>query len=280
MLIFHSHCQMGNQMFIYACANSLAVKKGVQFGLSDTDGLVYFSGPYKNRFRNFFNYQAFRMLNKLNPGKFSFYHLQDNREDYSMAMLKDHGKNAWYYGYFQGISYFYEREDALRKLFTIRKNYQKKYEAIISKFPERKKMITVHLRLKDYKTFGPEYLGGPDLSLPFTYYHQLLKTMALEEAHVVFISDAMAEVKKEFSYVKNAYFSENEPIVDMQFLIHADACIIANSTFGWWGAFLNQKENKKIYVPEYFLGFKVQKEYPVNIIPKDWVQVKVEENND
>lgn len=99
--------------------------------------------------------------------------------------------------------------------------------------------------------------------------------MDLKDCQLVFISDEMEEVKKEFAYINDAYFSSHEPIVDMQLLIHADVCIIANSTFGWWGAFLNEKKNKTIYVPAYFLGFKVQKEFPVNIIPTDWVRVAV-----
>jgi hypothetical protein len=275
MLIFHSHCQMGNQMFIYACADSLSTKKGVSFALSDMDSLIYFESPHKNRLRNFFNYQRFRTFNKLNPGKFTFYHLQDNRVDHSTSMLTEHSANAWYYGYFQGPSYFFGREKEVRKLFSIREKYRRKYEQIMEGFPRDKKLITVHLRRNDYKTFGPDFLGGPDLSLPFEYYHKLMKDIDPKDANVVFISDQMEEIKKEFSYLKNAYFSSHEPIVDLQFLIHADVCIIANSTFGWWGAFLNEKDNKRIYVPEFFLGFKVQKEFPVNMIPKEWTQIRV-----
>ena len=42
MLVFHSHCQMGNQMFIYACARSLSLKRKVPYCLSELDHLKYF----------------------------------------------------------------------------------------------------------------------------------------------------------------------------------------------------------------------------------------------
>ncbi len=275
MLIFHSHCQMGNQMFIYACAEALSAKKAVPACLSDTDGLVYFSKPNRNRWHHFIKYQYFRLYNKLKPNQYTFHHLQDNRIDYSEMMRKNPEKNTWYYGYFQGLSYFYGMDEEVRKWFGIRKKYQDRYTEVLENLSTKKRLVTVHLRRKDYKTFGPDFLKGPDLSLPFEYYHKILRGMDLKDCQLVFISDEMEEVKKEFAYINDAYFSSHEPIIDLQFLIHADVCIIANSTFGWWGAFLNEKKNKTIYVPAYFLGFKVQKEFPVNIIPTDWVRVAV-----
>ena len=38
-----------------------------------------------------------------------------------------------------------------------------------------------------------------------------------------------------------------------------------NSTFAWWGAFLNRKINKRIFAPKYFLGYKEGVEFPNGI---------------
>jgi hypothetical protein len=66
--------------------------------------------------------------------------------------------------------------------------------------------------------------------------------------------------------------------MDFQHLLNAHECIISNSTFSWWGAWLNTRPDKKIYAPEYFLGWRIKKEYPQNIYPHDWVKVSFNES--
>ena len=134
--------------------------------------------------------------------------------------------------------------------------------------------LTFHIRLKDYKTFGPDFLNGPDLTLPMEYYHNLIKRLS-SNIKVIFLSDDIKKVKNDFSYVNNAYFSKNSVIDDLQFIINANICILSCSTFSWWGAWLNVNPNKRIYVPKNFLGFKVKKEYPINIIPPNWNHIEI-----
>ena len=44
--------------------------------------------------------------------------------------------------------------------------------------------------------------------------------------------------------------------------------IIANSSFSWWGAFLNRRENKKVICPEFwFTDIKRKKDV---FIPSEW----------
>jgi hypothetical protein len=42
--------------------------------------------------------------------------------------------------------------------------------------------------------------------------------------------------------------SSSDPLVDFYLLTRARAVIISNSTFGWWGAYLN-REAEEIYAP-------------------------------
>ena len=44
--------------------------------------------------------------------------------------------------------------------------------------------------------------------------------------------------------------------------------IIANSTFSWWGAWLNQNENKYIIAPAKKWGINQK-----NIVPLDWIKI-------
>ncbi len=276
MLVFHSHCQMGNQMFIYACARSLARAKGEKYCLSEIDHLKYFELGEEDR-NNSFKYKMFKFQNKLPLQKYLFRHYQDNRVDYSKDMLKEITNRVWYYGYFQGEQYFYNNHEDIRKCFSIKKEYVERFNNASDGINlANKKTAVIHIRLKDYKTFGPEFLKGPDLSLPFEYYHKLIKQLKLKDDHrIIFLSDEIDVVKKEFSYLADAYFSTHDFITDFQIIKNADIALIAHSSFGWWASWLNERPGKQIYLPKYFLGFKVHKEFPVNMIPAQWNQVNV-----
>lgn len=270
--------QMGNKMFLYAMARSLAKARNMNYCFEGNllDALQYFEIP-DSKFSNQLKYWLFRIQNKLPGLKYKFYHNQDNRKNYADEMLHDKAKNVWYYGYLQGEHYFYGNQSEIKKLFTIKDKYIQEYRQVIEKInPEKKKLLTVHIRLKDYKTFGPDYLGGPDLSLPFSYYHDLLKPYSENEYKIVVLSDEIETVKSEFSYLKNVHFSTENVIVDFQLLQNSDVCIAAHSTFSWWASWLNTKNEKVIYVPNYFLGFKVKMENPVGIIPNGWKKVDIE----
>ena len=275
MLVFHSHCQLGNQMFIYSCAHSLAKEQGQSYCLSRLGDLTYFVLSKEDYLWNSYKWLIFRFKNLLK--KYDFQHLQDNRVDYSSLLKENKDTNSWYYGYFQGEKYFFDNEQNIKSRFEIKKKYQDQFDLVRKKKCGDKQISVVHIRLKDYKIFGPDYLGGPDLTLPFSYYHDLIKSKISEDNMVVFLSDDIKKVKNEFSYLKNTYFSENSAIVDLQFIINASTCILSCSTFSWWGAWLNKKDEKIIYVPNYFLGFKVKKEYPVNIIPENWTKIEIYE---
>jgi hypothetical protein len=270
MLVFHSHCQMGNQMFIYACAKSLSKKRNIPYCLSEIDKLKFFELSQEDYSKNKRKYFRFKLLNKLKLSKFKFEHYQDNRIDYSERMFNEKHKTIWYYGYFQSENYFYDNQQEIRKSFEIKQEYKNEFANVKNKLSLGSDYISVHIRLKDYKTFGPDFLDGPDLSLPFSYYHQLLLNFKNTERKIVIMSDEPQLVKKEFEYLNNAIYSEESPIVDFQIIKNAQICINANSTFSWWAAWLNERKDKQIFVPNHFLGFKVKKEFPVNIIPSAW----------
>lgn len=259
-------------MFIYACAHSLAKEKNENYCISDLSDLKFFRLNKNEKIINYLKYTWFRISSKFN--KYNFYHFQDNRLDYHKKILKEKSKNNWYYGYFQGENYFYQNKLEIKKRFQIKSKYKDKFDKLKNKIIGQSKYAIVHIRLKDYKTFGPDFLNGPDLTLPMEYYHNLIKRLP-SNIKVIFLSDDIKKIKNTFSYVNNAYFSENSVTDDLQFIINANICILSCSTFSWWGAWLNPNKNLKVFVPKYFLGFKVKKEYPANITPENWTQIEV-----
>ena len=272
MLVFHSHCQTGNQMFIYACARSIAKKRKVSYCISHLNELKYFKLSTKDYVLNRIFYLYFKLKNLFI--KFEFCHFQDNLIDYSNTMLFQEKTNVWYYGYFQSEKYLYENFKDIKKVFQPKNKYVKQYQNLASEFKKHKDIVVIHVRLTDYANSGRAENGGKDMRLPFHYYHKLIDKFICNSNFFIFLSDDIEKVKNEFSYLENAYFSENSAIIDFQFLLNSKILIIGPSSFAWWAAWLNKNNDKKVYVPDFWLGHKVDREYPINIIPKNWIKVR------
>lgn len=66
--------------------------------------------------------------------------------------------------------------------------------------------------------------------------------------------------------------SEPNDIVDLFLMVRCQAHIIANSTFGWWGAYLG--DQKLVIYPDRWYGADAQGyETMWNAIPREWVQL-------
>jgi predicted glycosyltransferase len=94
-----------------------------------------------------------------------------------------------------------------------------------------------------------------------------------ENYNLIIVTDDKEETDEMFKG-RGKVVSYNE-IVDFQIIMNADIVICANSTFSFWGALLNSRA-KKVIIPEYWLGFHVEKRMPEIIfesIPENWVVI-------
>jgi hypothetical protein len=66
-------------------------------------------------------------------------------------------------------------------------------------------------------------------------------------------------------------FIENEQdYIDLYLMSLCENNIIANSSFSWWGSWLNKNKEKKIIAPSKWFGKKINHDTK-DLIPKEWI---------
>jgi hypothetical protein len=274
MVCFNLYGGLGNQLFIYSFAKSIEDETRQPYCLNYLGKLGYFKLSVKENYLNFIKKIFFHFfIRKTKKHRILFF--DDGWKTYSPSIAEE--KDCTIYGYFQSENYFKSKADKIRKLLTVKTKFRKAFDQQFGADFSRYKTVAVHLRRTDYQhSFAELQLEGPDLTLPIDYYHRALEQIPQNDnTKFFFLSDDIDFAKKHFANIQNAYYSGQSPIIDFQLMMNADICITANSTFSWWAAWLNKKQQKIVYAPKYFLGFKVQKEFPVNIIPSEWIQIEV-----
>ncbi|WP_027000191.1 alpha-1,2-fucosyltransferase [Eisenibacter elegans] len=270
--------RLGNQMFQYAFAYTQARKFRTLFFLDKT--------PPKPSDYQLDRYFTLRLADALQMriARSLYWRLYRTKSDYSELLqtgddapadiLSKSQRNVFWNGFFQSEVYF--DKPKIKELFKIKKKYNKNF---LIKYKQRfseQKTIVLHIRRTDYLTYGSEELGGLDLSLPINYYTKCLALIPdLSQYTIYVIADDIDFARQNLQNLPNVYFEHNDEITDLQLLINADILIISNSTFAWWGAILNKKAHKQIFAPKYWLGFKVNREYPIGITSQEFITIDV-----
>lgn len=281
--------RLGNQMFQYAFAKSTAKQLKTTFFIDELIELFILPRYFEIKGGSFFFLQRDLFSIKGYKNLFSFYlknFFYTNFSKFRFKQLIHFPMNATYQsvsdnvrnntlmeGYFQSPLFFKSLDLEIKQEFAIKKTFKEQYEKKYKALFAGKTVIAVHIRRGDYTRWADMEFGSRDLSLPVNYYHYLINTVKSENSIVVFMSDDIPFVEKEFGHLPNILISKDSEIMDFQHLLNANICILSNSTFSWWGAYLNYHSNCKVYAPKYFLGLHLKRESPPDIYPEGWIQV-------
>ncbi len=175
-------------------------------------------------------------------------------------------------GYWQSPLYFADIRDTLLKEFTLAKPLSKA-GATFAELIKNSQAVALHVRRGDYiknpqvqKEFGPCTLSYYEAAMA-----EIEKTVP-SPTYFVF-SDDLPWVKENLPVGDSAVFVKGEGMTDVEDLILMSMCqhnIIANSSFSWWSAWLNQNPSKVVIAPTPW--FESQP-YDKDLIPTDWIQL-------
>lgn len=158
--------------------------------------------------------------------------------------------NAYIEGYWQHFKYFEKIQPQIFEELTLKEAAGAKAELLLSIIKQDKSSVAVHVRRGDYVTdSGANYLMGV---LPVSYYQNAITYMVqkVSSPTFYFFSDDLDWVKKNIKVdAPVVYVDGNVDYVDLDLMRHCSHNIIANSTFSWWGAFLNRNLHKIVIAP-------------------------------
>ncbi len=159
--------------------------------------------------------------------------------------------NCVYAGYWQTEKYFKHIRNDLLSEFRFPCG-EEKYRCFRERFLNSVNYVSVHVRRGDYMA-EPDVYGNLSLS---GYYNRAMDYMRSRVEHAVFVyfSDDMNWVKNHFSdkdgiFIEADLFEDYQMWYDMSLMSCCANHIIANSSFSWWGAWLNERGDKIVVAP-------------------------------
>ncbi|MGE6220830.1 alpha-1,2-fucosyltransferase [Nubsella zeaxanthinifaciens] len=274
MISVQIHGGLGNQLFQYAFVYAASRKLNTNFYLDESIDL-FKCGQYFNIkeaktrvwLRRVYRLKGMhKLLSKIKLTYFKSlsgkHRLININLDQSLPAEKELTKlrdNALFIGFFQSESYFKAQREELLARFEIKKSYQQAFKKSLEKLNGSQKLVCVHIRRGDYLQH--------QLDLPLNYYKEAIALISHPNNHYVFISDDPLFVTQNFAEIENKTVSTENEIIDFQYLTNSNINILSNSSFSWWGAYLN-KNNAFTIAPKNWLGKTEQ--YPLNITLKRW----------
>lgn len=237
---------LGNQMFQIAAAEALA-KRNNDFAIFDFDDCkVYHQGNPSNIYKN----TLFKNIKSENTYfqniKYRFNHM--GSEYINITYQKD----IMLDGYFQSEKYFSDQSEHIRHIFSFPEETVNQVNDFISGIGGQ--VTALHVRRGDY--------------LRFQHVHPICNKEYFENAmnllptnNFIVISDDIEWCKNNFTNQNIHYSPGHSDLFDMCLISKCHNVIISNSSFGWWGAWLNDNPEKNIIAPRLWFVDRPYEQY-------------------
>jgi hypothetical protein len=183
------------------------------------------------------------------------------------------------HGYFQSYKYFHEYRDSIFKSIEL----ERQKDRLVLKLSERDwdNTISMHFRIGDYKNL-PQYHPIQ----PIEYYTKALANFEDDSKWTVLYfceEQDVDEVNMKINilreqYPKLTFERMKEKLEDWEEMLAMSLCrhhIIANSSFSYFGAYFNTREEVQVYYPSLWLGPALSHKRIDDMCPPNWTQIRV-----
>lgn len=260
---------MGNQLFQYAFGRALEESNP---GLHVDFDLTWFDGQSKRKFE----LDAFNVKLRKHEGQCCSPQIIESGYHYQPGLLSRREGDYKVVGYFQSEKYFQAISDKIRNEISL-----------VGELPDPRPAagaISIHVRRGDYVEEGIKNHHGLK---GIEYYATALENIRTKDPmtnKVLIFHDKIQEDDTILTDIENLAKDlhmvvqyANKGLSDAQELILMSRChhhILANSSFSWWGAWLNPNMKKIVVAPEvWFIGKAKEIHNTKDQLPNGWLRI-------
>lgn len=281
---------LGNQMFQYALAVTLEKKftdEEVKLDVHCFNGYTKHQGfeierVFGNKFKlasysdiakvayPYCNFQSWRIGSRILPDRSHM--ISEDKTFRIMSEIIDNPKYQYYDGYWQHEDYFKDiRKDILRT-FQFKDFNDNRNKNLADKLNENNS-VSLHVRRGDYLN---DALFKNTCGIG--YYKKAINELNKRTTPTLFciFSDDISWCKENIEPLLNGketiyvdWNVESDNFRDMQLMTNCRHCIIANSSFSWWGAWLNNNNDKTVIAPKIWYNTNDK----ISPATNDWIRL-------
>ncbi len=290
MIIAKITSGLGNQLFQYALARHLSIKNKTplyfDLGFYDLNNpnntarkfkLDHFSIKYRTVSRSAGIYwpKATKIFPDRSCSPF-FVWITEQHHHFDTTVLSTRAGCITLQGYWQSEKYFDSVTDIIRHELTFKDNADETFNSYKKMIQSSNVSVSVHVRRGDYvhhpefsKTFG--FVG-------LDYYSKATDLIQAKFENPVFFifSDDTEWVNEQLGFIPGAVFVENRgadsDINDLHLMSLCRHNIIANSSYSWWGGWLNNNPDKVVIAPQCWYKNKPELNTK-DMVPAAWIKL-------
>lgn len=287
MIVIEASGGLGNQMFQYALYKKLeSMNKDVAFDTSFFRSkqnlreleIGVFGVQYKTitdkeaAYIRGYGYQDTfidKIKYKLKPSKMAEYN--DTIESFQEEVLKmDH---VYLRGYWQSEKYFKDIREIILNEFSFSVEIRERFQDMCKQM-QGENSVSIHVRRSDYLSEQNAKVYGNICTEK--YYENAIAYIenSVDNPRYYVFTDDLEWARNYFKEEKYRIVDANrgkDSYADIYLMSQCKHNIIANSSFSWWGAWLNQNPDKKVLAPKKWFHNHEKEE----IVCEDWIRIEI-----
>lgn len=256
---------LGNMLFQIAATKSFSIKKNVECSFPNLiNHLEYLNQDSEFNYNLKHSLEYLTFLNKLETNKLNNQYKVINYPFDFIEILPNDGDLV--NGFFQSEKYFKDNRKEVLDFINLKNCIdlsKSKYKNLFDN-----KCTSVHVRRGDYLKYPNHH---PVQSIE--YYLEGMNLLKDKSDVFLIFSDDIEWCKENFKNFDNTIYIEGEKdYIELYLMSLCDNNIISNSSFSWWGAWLNENENKTVIGPKKWFGSEITHNTG-DVLPEKWIKI-------